>query len=286
MNRPFKRTHTGQCLRCGQCCSTLYVKLSRREISDRAVDDEARGLSILESDALFLMRYGIPLSPEEAGLRSPTIIYSPHWPQAEYWTCQFHRKDGLCQLDILQLPKPHICKGYPWYNGEPRMKWLYPGCGYQADLLGMNISQRMNRSEKEMPANPDDMELSVTEVVDYTRIKGIFSGALREVVQRKITAEEARKRGITVDVEELQRAADVFRSVNNLDSKDATESWLKDRGLTLDALEDYLETNLLVFKLKQALLQEADPEKYRSHPAVMDVIKELAYAEWLAKHVG
>ena len=136
-----------------------------------------------------------------------------------------------------------------------------------------------------MAVNVEEMQVGVAEVVDYSKITGVFAKVLREVVQRGITAGEAKKRGIVVSDEELQKSADVFRASNKLKTAGETETWLKERGLTLDALESYLETNLYIYKLKEELVKEADKEKYYAAPVVKDTLRQMAYEEWLKEQV-
>jgi hypothetical protein len=86
---------------------------------------------MLQSDAIFLYRHGIPLSAEEALQRSPSIAGAPGWPYETYWSCEFLRDGRKCQLDLEAKPKPKVCKGYPWYSSRPQAGvWLRPGCGY------------------------------------------------------------------------------------------------------------------------------------------------------------
>ena len=85
-----------------------------------------------------------------------------------------------------------------------------------------------------------EIQVNVAEVVDYLRFGGGFAIALQEVVKRKLAVEEAKKRGIVVKDDELQKAADVLRMVNNLNTAEQTEEWLKGRGLSVEALEEYL----------------------------------------------
>jgi len=136
-----------------------------------------------------------------------------------------------------------------------------------------------------MTVNLDELEVGVQEVMDYTRFTGAFAQNLREVVRRKMTVQAAREKGLEVTDEELQKAADVFRTVNNLTTAEQTTNWLQGRGLDLDTLENYLEANLLIYKFKEALFQEADQQKLLSLPAVQESLREMAYQEWLSKNV-
>lgn len=136
-----------------------------------------------------------------------------------------------------------------------------------------------------MTVSLEELEVGVQEVMDYTRFTGAFAASLREVVRRKLTACAAREKGLEVTDEELQKAADVFRAANYLATVEQTENWLQGRGLDLDALEKYLETNLLIYKIKEALFQEADQQKLLSLPAMRESLREMAYQEWLSKNV-
>jgi hypothetical protein len=123
------------------------------------------------------------------------------------------------------------------------------------------------------------IEVAVAEVVDYLRITGDFAPALAEVVKRKVTAEAARKNGISVTAAELQNAADGFRAVRDLLKASDTERWLKANGIALDALEAYLETNILISKFKDQLAKRG--KKLLKSKAVAETVRELAYREWL-----
>lgn len=123
-----------KCRCCGQCCSGFIVQWSREEIVKLAIKDEARGLNMLQSDAVFLYRHGIPLTAEKVQRgwkRLPAVARSSSCKDESYWTCEFLRDGKKCQLDLDSKPKPKICKGYPWYSSRPRKGMtLPPGCGY------------------------------------------------------------------------------------------------------------------------------------------------------------
>lgn len=132
-------------------------------------------------------------------------------------------------------------------------------------------------------AKGKEIEVDVTEVVDFMRLTGTFAPALREVVTRKITAQAAKDAGIKVTTGELQKAADNFRLVNGLAKARDTEGWLNENGITLEFLEDYLETNLVINKFKTHLGKKAPKNKYMSSPQIQDAIAEMTYQEWLSK---
>ena len=131
-------------------------------------------------------------------------------------------------------------------------------------------------------AKLNEIEIAVAEVVDYLRITGQFSPALREVIQRKITAEAAKKARIRVSNGELQKAADTFRVANGLNKASDTDRWLKSNGVSLEAFEEFLETNLLINKFKDALEKKTAKSKYLASPGIKESVKEMIYQDWLA----
>jgi hypothetical protein len=132
-----------------------------------------------------------------------------------------------------------------------------------------------------MAARLNEVEVRVGEVVDYLRMTGQFQPALSQVINRKITAMAAEEMGIKVSPEELQRAADTFRATHDLGKASDTENWLATSGITLEAFEEYLETNILISKFKDELEAQVDKKKYSSLPEIQESIRELIYSEWL-----
>ena len=132
-------------------------------------------------------------------------------------------------------------------------------------------------------AKEKELEITVAEVVDYLKITGQFAPALQEVVKRKVAAEEAKRLGIKVTGPQLQKAADVFRSVSNLSKASDTNRWLKSIGISVDVLEEYLETNILINRLKDALNKKTGKKKYQDSNEIKESIREMIYKEWLEK---
>jgi len=124
--------------------------------------------------------------------------------------------------------------------------------------------------------------ISTEKVVDYLRCTGGFAPALQQVAGRQLAVKAAAEKGLAVSDEELQQASDAWRAVNGLFSAIDTNECLEDLGLTIDKYEAYLETNLLIFKLKQALASEAKIEDIFSDPQCREAAIELLYADWLA----
>jgi len=130
-------------------------------------------------------------------------------------------------------------------------------------------------------AKTKEIEIAVADVVDYMRMTGSFSPALKEVVSRKITMQAARDKGIRATTGEIQRAADVFRYAQGLTGAKDTENWLKANGITLNAFEEYIETNLLISKFKAHLAKKGSTSKILASPEIKETVKEMVYQGWL-----
>lgn len=132
----------------------------------------------------------------------------------------------------------------------------------------------------------DDLEVSVSEVVDFMRISGQFAPALHKVIERKIAADKAKEKGIGVTDEELQKVADGFRQMLGLTKAADTEEWLKTHGISLETLEKHLETNILVSKFIDGLESDADPAEIMSAPDIKDRVRESAFQKWMKEQIG
>jgi hypothetical protein len=83
----------------------------------------------------------------------------------------------------------------------------------------------------------------------------------------------------------LQRAADAFRTVKDLGKASDTQRWLNSAGISVEALEEFLETNILISKFKDRLEKKANKSKYCAHPGIQESIRDMAYQDWLKGQV-
>ena len=127
----------------------------------------------------------------------------------------------------------------------------------------------------------EDLEVFTAEVVDYLRLTGRFAPVLSEVVERKITADAAKKKGLKITTQKLQRASDVFRVALGLHKSSDTKKWLKSNGISEETLEEFLETNLLISMFKDQLEKKAGKTKYLSTPTVKELVRNSIYRDWL-----
>jgi hypothetical protein len=127
----------------------------------------------------------------------------------------------------------------------------------------------------------NSIELAVADVVDYLKITGRFAPALRAVVERQITFKAARKAGVRVSVKDVQRGADIFRVGHDLSKASDMKKWLGANGISQDAFEDYIETNLTISRFKDKLLKKTKVNKYLASQSIGASVREMVYRDWL-----
>lgn len=137
--------------------------------------------------------------------------------------------------------------------------------------------------EKEKPGKELELEVKVAEVIDYMRITGTYLPLLREVIIRKLVEKAANEKKIKISDAELQKGADTFRIMHGLYKKETMNKWLDSTGITVEKFENYIETNLLMSKLKDELFKKAGKDKLSDNSAVNDLMREIAYNQWLEK---
>jgi len=93
----------------------------------------------------------------------------------------------------------------------------------------------------------------------YTlKLKGRLPGLMADALTDCLIAAAAKKQGISVAADELQKAADAFRARLGLNRADATQRWLKANRLAMADLEAGMERALLQRKV---LAKEITKEK-------------------------
>jgi len=133
---------------------------------------------------------------------------------------------------------------------------------------------------KDMAKNGES-GITVEDVVDYLRLTGQFKSALHEVVSRKVAARIATDRGYKVTSSELQKAVDAFRVTEGLHKVSDTSRWLRANGVTLEALEEHLQSSLLVSKLKDALEKGTAKTKVLASEPVRSIVREAVFHDFI-----
>ena len=123
-----------KCLRCGQCCSRIYMPLQfeRDHDSPIRITDSA--------DMAFVKQNWYKIGEG--------VIDNRGYEGRESWQCVIYR----C---IAYIPgtgctiydqRPDVCRGYPFYNGSIYQinKSCYPGCGFEKAWYYKRLLQILN----------------------------------------------------------------------------------------------------------------------------------------------
>ncbi|MBD2066117.1 peptidylprolyl isomerase [Leptolyngbya sp. FACHB-671] len=137
----------------------------------------------------------------------------------------------------------------------------------------------------------DILTISPDDILHHVKLSCRIPSIVEEILTQRIIAKTAAETGINAEPEELQKAADHLRLMNNLRSTDATWSWLQKHSLSLDDLEELVRITLISSKLCYHLFadkvkpyfieHQLDYTQVIMHEVVLgdkDVAMELFYA--------
>lgn len=145
------------CLRSGMCCRVIVLEGSDRSpdaIRDLADRDLDQGR--VDTDALFISRNWQPITEAEALAVNPSALLwvsrsRSRGERVYLYRCeQLDEATDLCRAHEV---KPHVCSGYPFYDGRadgigPR-GLLWPGCGYVDEAIEKQAAIRRDQEAKE-----------------------------------------------------------------------------------------------------------------------------------------
>ena len=94
------------------------------------------------------------------------------------------------------------------------------------------------------------------ELINQAKLNLQIPGLIQSILIRKLIAATAGEKNITVESEELQQAADDFRSESDLLSAQKTWSWLQKHSLSLENFEQLLKDNILAAKVAHELFDQ------------------------------
>ncbi len=120
-------------------------------------------------------------------------------------------------------------------------------------------------------------EINITEqdILKQLKLSGKAPEMVESIIKRIITTEEAEKADIKVETEELQKAADQFRLVNNLHSASDTHQWLERNLLSVEDFEEMLFFGILSGKFANHLFADkVEPYFYQNQ---LDYTEAIIY---------
>lgn len=98
--------------------------------------------------------------------------------------------------------------------------------------------------------------ISQADLLQQVQLSCQIPNLIEGIISRQIVIEAAKQAGIQIETEELQKAADQFRLIKQLQNANETLTWLQKHHLSLDDFEKIVHTNLLSEKLAQHLFAD------------------------------
>ncbi|BAZ33270.1 PpiC-type peptidyl-prolyl cis-trans isomerase [Cylindrospermum sp. NIES-4074] len=103
---------------------------------------------------------------------------------------------------------------------------------------------------------PQNITITKEDIFQQVKLSCRIPDIVEEIVNRKVIIAAAEEAGITVETEELQKAADLLRLTNKLTSADDTWKWLEKHGLSIDDFEEIVYHSIIFGKLSQHLFSD------------------------------
>lgn len=118
----------------------------------------------------------------------------------------------------------------------------------------------------------NDREITLEELVRRLKTTG-WETVLKPLQHETILTGYAREKMITVTAEELQSRFDAFRRRNRLFSAADTESWLQEKGLTLEDVEREMEVSIIAAKVREAIPRETVEKYFAENKVGLDAVE-------------
>jgi parvulin-like peptidyl-prolyl isomerase len=98
--------------------------------------------------------------------------------------------------------------------------------------------------------------ISSAQIVRQLKISCQIPAVFKEIYTREIIQNIALENQITIEEDELQKAADDFRLQHNLLSSQDTFDWLKQHGLSADDFEELIHNKILAITVARHLFED------------------------------
>lgn len=108
----------------------------------------------------------------------------------------------------------------------------------------------------------DDEVISEEEFIKILKLSNEYPYLIEKVIKNKVTVHAAKKRDIKLSDEELQEAADIFRSAQGLHRAKETQEWMNDLGISIEDFENFIAERLYRKKIIEAITTEDAVETY------------------------
>lgn len=110
-----------------------------------------------------------------------------------------------------------------------------------------------------------NLYITAEDIVKILKMSCHMSEIIEDIIVQEIIVQTAKKLGIKVKSEELQKAADNFRLTQKLQSAEITLVWLKQNYLSLDDFQELIYLNVISNKLCEYLFSDRVKSHYLKH---------------------
>ncbi|MEM8780365.1 MAG: peptidylprolyl isomerase [Cyanobacteria bacterium P01_G01_bin.49] len=112
-----------------------------------------------------------------------------------------------------------------------------------------------------------DQSITITQedILHQVKLSCKVPELVEQIVTRQIVTTVAAAEGITITIEELQKAADQMRAMTQLTDAKSTWAWLEKYGLSLDDFEEIVHITLLSQKLTTHLFADKVEPYFYEH---------------------
>jgi putative peptide maturation system protein len=123
-------------------------------------------------------------------------------------------------------------------------------------------------------------EVSLYDVLKFAKLSGTLK-FVEDGITAALIQQGARQRDIKVSDEELQQAADNYRTQNDLHDAETTEAWLQAQKLSYEDWESLLESQVKQGKLREALTAGSVEQRFTEQRLTLDkaAISRLVLAD-------
>ena len=116
---------------------------------------------------------------------------------------------------------------------------------------------------------------SQNDILQQVKLSSQFPTIVEAIATRLIIEQHAKDLRLSINTDELQKAADCFRLKHDLVTVDQTVSWLKKHGLSLDELEKQMSFTVLSTKLAEHLFAPQIEPHFAEHR--LDYVQVVLY---------
>ena len=111
-------------------------------------------------------------------------------------------------------------------------------------------------------AKIDDEVITTDGLISYLKLSGRFDGIMADLLRDKVAAHAARRMGVEVSQDEVQKRSEDFRRAMGLHRAKDTVEYFERIGVSLDDFEAFLTDALLKEKILEDVSNDAAVEEY------------------------